>query len=80
MKKNKNKAKIIELLKAFETATSLGFTISFPVVLGAMSGAIIDIKTNFKPFFTLVFLVIGTLISFYNMYKILKDTLKNNVK
>jgi F0F1-type ATP synthase assembly protein I len=73
-KKTKN-SQIIGLIKNFEMASSLGFSIAIPISLGTILGAFLDVKTGSKPLFTLAFLSLGLGASIYTGYKIIKKTL-----
>jgi len=74
IKKTKN-SEIINIVKSFEMASSLGFSIALPISLGTILGAFLDIKTGFKPLFTLTFLTLGLAASVYAGYKMVKRTL-----
>lgn len=53
--------------------SSLGYYIVIPIIAGLFGGLWLDRALATPPFFVLLFLVIGTIAAFYNLYKIIKN-------
>lgn len=66
--KTKQEKKIIEF-KYF----NLGFYILTPIILGIFLGLAIDDILKTKPIFFIFFLILGSLSSFYNLFKLAKN-------
>ncbi|MBI2616981.1 AtpZ/AtpI family protein [Candidatus Gottesmanbacteria bacterium] len=54
-------------------AGSVGFSMSVPLVGGAIIGSIVDRRLQTSPRMTLFFLFLGLFIGGYSIYKILKE-------
>ncbi len=68
-KKKENK-----LLRGLElTYLNIGFYLLVPILLGVFLGYNMDIWFNSKPFFLVLFLILGTISSFYNLWKLTKE-------
>ena len=52
--------------------TSLGFQLAFPLLGGVFIGLKLDGWLNTKPLFIIVFIVLGAIASFYNLYRLTK--------
>lgn len=78
-KKESKKTNLLELVKVFELATSVGFSIALPIAIGIITGFLIDKQAGTKPAFTLLLLFLGVLTSFYTFYKSLKSKLANKI-
>ncbi|OGK57278.1 hypothetical protein A3J15_02185 [Candidatus Roizmanbacteria bacterium RIFCSPLOWO2_02_FULL_38_10] len=52
---------------------NIGYYLVSPILIGVFFGLFIDSKINTKPTFTLIFIVLGLIASFYNLRKIYKD-------
>lgn len=52
---------------------SLGFYLLIPILLGIFLGIRIDKWLETKPFFTFLFIALGTISSFYNLWKLTKQ-------
>ena len=70
--KGKDEEENKDLFKSIGLASDLGFSIAIPIAGGAILGSILDNKLNTRPFFTLFLLFLGILISFFNIYNIVK--------
>lgn len=66
------------LIRGVGFVSELGFTISIPLVGGVLLGTSLDNKFNSYPKMTLSLLFLGILISFINLYIIIKDFSKKN--
>lgn len=51
---------------------NVGYYLITPLLVGVFLGLLLDSKLRTKPFFTLFFIVLGTVSSFYNLWKIVK--------
>ena len=60
-------------LSVLAAGSQLGFTISFPIAGGVLLGVYIDKKTGHAPLFTILLLLLGVIVSFNIIYRILKD-------
>ena len=67
-KKFKNRKKLFDFVNL-----NIGFYIVAPILLGVFLGLGLDYWLQKKPLFFLIFLVLGTLASFFNLFKLLKD-------
>ena len=47
-----------------------GIYLIIPILLGIAGGKYLDNRFNTKPLFTLILIFLGTIITFYNLYKI----------
>ncbi len=71
---SKVKGKLINEKKGFDlTNLNLGFYIIAPIILGVFLGLAVDNWFNTKSLFFNLFLILGTLASFYNLFKLAKD-------
>lgn len=52
---------------------NIGYYIVTPLLLGVFLGLVADYYLKTKPLFTALFLLLGTVSAFYNLYKIVKD-------
>lgn len=55
------------------TYLNLGFYLITPLVVGVFLGLYLDNKFRTKPAFTLLFILLGLISTFYNLFKILKN-------
>ena len=58
--------------------SSYGFYIAVPIFLGLTLGIVLDKVFNTRPIFVLVFLFLGTVSSFYNLFVLIKESVKND--
>lgn len=58
--------------------SSYGFYIVVPIFLGLTLGVVLDKVFNIRPMFVLVFLFLGTVSSFYNLFVLIKESVKND--
>lgn len=68
---NKKKKKVIDLPMGLQTM-NIGFYIVTPILIGVFLGLMIDRMINTKPGFTIFFICIGTIASFYNLFRLTK--------
>lgn len=52
---------------------NLGYYIITPIFLGALIGVGLDRWFGTKPFFTAIFISLGTIGTFYNLFKLARD-------
>ncbi|MBI2051325.1 AtpZ/AtpI family protein [Candidatus Roizmanbacteria bacterium] len=52
---------------------NLGFYLVAPLIIGVLIGLYLDKIFGKKPSFTLIFILFGTIASFYNLLKIVKE-------
>ncbi len=51
----------------------IGIYLLFPLLIGVYIGYNVDLRLKTRPTFTIFFLVLGTLSSFYNLWKLTKE-------
>lgn len=54
--------------------TEIGFLVVFPILGGLFLGLYLDRRLNTSPKLTLVFLFLGVIIGFVNIFKIVKES------
>ncbi len=52
---------------------NVGFYLAVPILLGLFGGIWVDKMLKTKPIFTLIFISLGVIAAFYNLYKLIKD-------
>ena len=65
--KKKNKGFLSEYVNI-----NVGYSIVTPILLGVIVGLAIDSRFKTKPFFTVLFIFLGMISSFYNLFKLIK--------
>ncbi len=65
------KKKINDLPAGLQTM-NIGFYIVTPILIGVFLGLTIDRMINTKPGFTIFFICLGTIASFYNLFRLTK--------
>lgn len=71
--KEKKKKESGKKINNLDVAFSLGLNLSVPIVLGVILGRYIDKRVDGKGEYTLILVIIGLIISLYNIYKIYKE-------
>jgi len=51
---------------------NVGYTLVTPILIGVIIGLALDNKLHTKPFFTVFFIFLGAISSFYNLFKLTK--------
>jgi len=51
---------------------NVGYSLVTPILLGVIIGLTLDSKFNSKPVFTVFFIFLGTVSSFYNLFRLIK--------
>ena len=51
---------------------NVGYSLIIPILLGVIIGLILDSRFQSKPVFTVFFIFLGTVSSFYNLFKLIK--------
>lgn len=64
-------------LQTLSLVGELGYSISLPIVGGALIGRYFDDKFNSAPLLTLVLIFLGLSIGFYNVFKVIKKVREN---
>jgi ATP synthase protein I len=59
-------------------ASELGFILSFPIVGGILLGSFLDKKFSSYPKLTLSLIFVGVIVSFCNMYEVMKGYFKKD--
>jgi F0F1-type ATP synthase assembly protein I len=72
MKKNNN------IFSGFFLAESIVFSITMPIIICLFAGVFLDKKFNTKGLLTIIFTVIGSITTLYNIYKL--ASVKNDKK
>lgn len=75
-KTNQNKIDKPKEIFSLGLAGEIGFTVSVPLVLGAFLGVWLDEKIGTRPKITLSLIFLGLFVSIINLYKIIKDIIK----
>ncbi len=52
---------------------NIGFYLIVPILLGVFVGYRLDLWFDTKPFFVLLFIVLGLISSFYNLWKLVRE-------
>lgn len=73
----KNKKAEKKFFTTISLASQIGFTISLPIVGGALLGKFFDDKLSSSPRMTLSLIFFGLFIGVLNVYKILKEIEKS---
>lgn len=68
-----HKSKEIQRKRFNLTYLNLGFYLIIPLLLGVFIGINIDNKFKTRPVFTGIFIFLGMIGTFYNLYKIARD-------
>jgi F0F1-type ATP synthase assembly protein I len=74
-KTNQGFKKKQETKKSFFTDNvniNVGYSLITPILLGVIIGLALDSRFHSKPVFTVLFIFLGTISSFYNLYKLTK--------
>lgn len=53
---------------------NIGYYLISPIILGVLFGVFIDIKFGTKPRFTLFLIFLGSISTFYNLWKLIKES------
>ena len=61
-----------KLVKQLFHASSIGLSLVFAIVIGLVAGLFIDRKIGTAPWFTLIFLILGIIAGFRNVFYIFK--------
>ncbi|MBI4008742.1 AtpZ/AtpI family protein [Candidatus Roizmanbacteria bacterium] len=72
-KVNEKESKKLTKKKFDVTYLNVGYYIITPIIIGVFLGLGVDYWAGTKPFFTSIFLFLGTVASFYNLFKLLKN-------
>ncbi len=56
----------------------LGLQLSIPLLLAVFAGQYLDRKYGKQSFFTILFIIFGTITVFYNLYKLSKEDVSRN--
>ncbi len=57
--------------------TGIGFYIAGAIILGILGGLWLDNKLNSKPLFIIAGLILGIVVAFYGVYKMLRPYISN---
>lgn len=68
-KKNRN----VDFPQTYGAIFNLGFYLATPIVVGVFAGLALDNWLRTKPFFIIIFIIIGSISSFYNLIKLTKE-------
>lgn len=71
--KKEDKSSEEDSARIFFLAGNIGFSMSLPLVGGALLGFFLDRRFQTSPRMTLFFLFIGFIIGCYSMYKVLRE-------
>ena len=56
---------------------NIGFYLAIPLLVGVFAGIKLDEIFNKKPLFTIVFIVLGAISTFYNLIRLTKENAKH---
>lgn len=51
---------------------NVGYSLIIPLLLGVIIGLVLDSRFQSKPVFTVIFILLGAISSFYNLFKLIK--------
>ena len=51
---------------------NVGYSLVTPILIGVIIGLAVDNKFHTKPYFTVFFIFLGAVSSFYNLFKLIK--------
>jgi len=51
---------------------NVGYSLVTPILIGVIIGLALDNKFHTKPYFTVFFIFLGAISSFYNLFKLIK--------
>lgn len=51
---------------------NVGYSLVTPILIGVIIGLTLDSRFKSKPVFTVFFIFLGTVLSFYNLFKLIK--------
>lgn len=51
---------------------NVGYSLVIPILIGVIIGLTLDSRFHSKPVFTVSFIFLGTVLSFYNLFKLIK--------
>ena len=51
---------------------NIGYSLIIQILIGVIVGLVLDNKFHSKPVFTVLFIFLGTVSSFYNLFKLIK--------
>jgi F0F1-type ATP synthase assembly protein I len=71
--KNKREKKDSDSNLSLAKYLNLGYYLVTPLLIGVFFGLYIDNKLNSKGKLVLIFIIIGTIATFYNLYKLTKS-------
>lgn len=74
-KTNQNLKKKQEAKKSFFSDyinVNIGYSLIIPILLGVVVGLVLDSSFHSKPVFTVLFIFLGAVSSFYNLFKLIK--------
>lgn len=66
----------IKLFKEFGLLSTLGIYFVIATFIGLGIGYYIDSKIGTRPYFTIIFLVLGIATGFLNLFKVLRDQMR----
>lgn len=72
-KKNESKEKRKNDFLVLEKSFNIGYYLITPILLGVIFGLFLDHYFNKEGFFIIIFLIIGTVGSFYNLFRLTKS-------
>lgn len=77
-KRKKTNEKKRSSLRLFSIASNIGLSMIIPLVGGALIGRFLDQKWSTSPKITITLIILGVLLGFYNMYRIIGEIEKEN--
>lgn len=52
---------------------NIGFYLITPILVGVFLGSVVDSYFHTRPIFIILFLIVGTIMCFYNLFKVTQD-------
>jgi ATP synthase protein I len=80
LKQEKEEESRSKFVKSVGMASELGFVLSLPIVGGILLGSFLDKKFSSYPKLTLSLIFVGVIVSFCNMYEVMKEYFKKENK
>ncbi len=72
-KKSKKKRSVEKKNNLLVNDAQIGYYLIAPLLIGVFLGLFIDTRMHTRPTFVIIFLILGVVATFYNLYRIVKN-------